>query len=101
MSANEEATKAKTREAIMGVFMATSVNSFSVGKATFEIYSRFGGAVGAPFERRFVTTREIVMVLARITRMTRSEIQFGIGNRRATIIFVPTKKRISASPVLR
>src|SRR4051812_25213327 len=101
MSANDGATKPRTREAMRRDFMAISVNSLSGAKATFEIYSAFGGAVGVPFERRFVTTREIVTVLTRITRITRSEIQFGIGNRWATIIFVPTKNRINESPVLR
>src|ERR1041385_45738 len=101
MSANEEATKPRNSAATRRDFMATSVNSFPAAKAIFEIYFRPGGVEGSPLERRFVTMRETVMVLTRIARMTRSEIQFGIGNRRAAIIVVPTKYRISARPVLR
>src|SRR5205085_7951449 len=48
-----------------------------------------------------VATSETVMVNVKITRITRSEIEFGMGRRSARIIFVPTKKRMSARPVLR
>src|SRR5256714_12473811 len=79
--------------------MALSVNSFSAANATLEIYSKPGGGESA--DLRFVTAREIVIVSPRMATIMRSEIQFGIGKRRATIIFVPTKKRMRGSPGLR
>src|ERR1700730_9347203 len=114
MSANEVAAKPRTSAAARNVFMALPAKRVSAAKATFQILPAVAGiadpgkipsstagiidpgysAGGSDGGVRFVAANETVIVIAKMAKIFRREIQFGIGNRLARIIFVPTKKRM-------